>query len=189
MQYVYIWNWLIIASFVIALILVHLSIHSSFWASPHSKIFVPPEEERALPLWRAAAFQDTNTYCTMKRLPAVYTFCLSVSMKCVTQTPQSVLWRSWHVHKGALQCRCVLPPEQWTGRCFHPVNTQTRIHYERFCCLLQVYRWKKSILYIFHINYMQLRFPDISNGNSLTKWLTYAFVIQSAKQSGSASAS
>lgn len=45
---------------------------------------------------------------------------------------QSVLWRSWHVHKGGLRCRYVLPPEQWTGPCSHPVNTQTRTHYDAF---------------------------------------------------------
>lgn len=62
-------------------------------------------------------------------------FCVTYFHKCISKASVSqrllyVLWRSLHVHKGALQCHCVLPPEQWTGRCCHPVNIH-RLHHQQ----------------------------------------------------------
>lgn len=34
--------------------------------------------------------------------------------------PVTGLWRSWRAHKVALQCPCVLLPEQWTEHYSHP---------------------------------------------------------------------
>ncbi len=65
----------------------------------------------------------------------VHELVLSDSMTCVVHIPLSVLWSSLHVHKGALRCHYVQLPVQWTGLCFHPVNTQTQRYYGRFCCL------------------------------------------------------
>lgn len=101
-------------------------------------------------------------------------------MKRLSHIPLSVLWRSWHVHKGALQCHYVLLPVQWTELCFHPVNTQAHIHYGRFCCLLYSYRWKAHTI---HIKlYTLLWFPDIFNGSPSTKrYLCFRNIIWETK--------